>query len=374
MTIHIIQPAIPAYRICFFKNLQKEFKKQDENIMVYAAIRDHLGVESVESSGFNYSLESNIKSLFGGNVLWQTRVKCKFKKGDVLVIDGNPRWINNYSLILYAKINNIPVLWWGQGWAVGSYGTFANIRQHIMRIADGVVLYTDKECLDYVNIGFNSKSTFALNNGLDIEKIDHIICSWDLTRLNKFRDGNGINKCLFWCLFIGRLSKKSEIMLLIKAMSEVNNDIGLIVVGDGPFAEDAKSYSSSLGLQHRIIWAGPIFEESEVAPWMLSASAFVYPGAVGLSLIHGFSYGLPAIVHNDYVWHNPEYAAFENYGNGIAFQRGSFKSLASAIELLIRDECAQKKMSNKAISLVHETYNIRDMVKRFVEAVNMVRD
>ena len=33
---------------------------------------------------------------------------------------------------------------------------------------------------------------------------------------------------------------------------------------------------------------------------------FVYPGEVGLSLIHAMAYGLPCLVHSDRLKHMPE--------------------------------------------------------------------
>ena len=41
---------------------------------------------------------------------------------------------------------------------------------------------------------------------------------------------------------------------------------------------------------------GSIYDEIELAPWFLTADAFVYPENIGLSILHAFGYGLPVRV------------------------------------------------------------------------------
>lgn len=373
MTIYIVQPAIPGYRGAFFRRLQFELLKCGETLSVYAADQDNLGVKSITPVGFDGRLGSKIRTMLGGRALWQTGLNFPLTRGDVLVIDGNPRWLNNYPLLLRAKLQGVPVVWWGQGWSAGSRGHRAKVRQRIMRLADVVILYTDKERDEYLSMGFSLERTFALNNGLDVDSIDGAIAEWDASRIQEFRRANGLDACSHWCIFIGRLTRKSEIGLLIESLAKIRGDIGLIVVGDGPVAGEARDQARALAVEHRIIWAGAHFEECSIAPWMLSASVFVYPGAVGLSLIHGFAYGLPAVIHGDRWGHGPEFAAFENGRNGLTFECGSAHSLACAINQLFDDEARRQVMARRAGALVRETFNVNDMAERFVAAIDGLR-
>ena len=370
MTLHIVQPALPTYRVAFFRELQQELSKRGAHLRVYASPRDFLGVESVPPDGFEADLQSNLSVHLRGHAFWQGGLHVPLARADVLVINGNPRLFSNYALWLRAKLLGIPVIWWGQGWSAGSHGGRSEVRQIIMRLADVVLLYSDKEREEYISRGFAAYRTFALNNGLDIESIDRVSAEWNREKIAAFRKANGLDAYNYWCIFLGRLTRKSEIGLLIESLPAIRGDVGIIALGDGPVAREAKEAARALGVCARVRWVGAQFDENAIAPWMLSASAFVYPGTVGLSLIHAFAYGLPAVVHRDERWHMPEFAAFENSLNGLAFERGSATSLARTVNELFADGERRAAMGKRGRDLVHRTFNVKDMTRRFMEAVD----
>ena len=73
--------------------------------------------------------------------------------------------------------------------------------------------------------------------------------------------------------------------------------------------------------------------EEEISKLYNFCRCFVYPGEVGLSIIHAMSYGLPAIIHNNINHHNPEHAAFTNEVNGLVFDENN-PTLAFELYLL----------------------------------------
>jgi glycosyltransferase involved in cell wall biosynthesis len=339
-------------------------------LRIYASPHDHRDSASVAAAGFDAKLDCPMSVHLGGRLFWQSNLDVPLARGDILIINGNPRFLSNYPLWARARVMGVPVVWWGHGWSGGSFGTRSKVRQRLMRFADAVVLYTDREREDYIALGFAPERTFALNNGLDVQSIDRAIARWDPARIQQFRQAKGLGSCAQWCIFSGRLSSKSGIGLLIECLPAIPNDVGLIILGDGPLAAKTRERARQLGVMSRIVWAGQEFEEDAVAPWMLSASALVYPGAVGLSLIHGFAYGLPAVVHGDRLKQMPEFAAFEDRGNGLSFEFGSATSLASTINKILEDRAQAQAMSRKAIELVHRTFNVEDMSRRFVTAID----
>lgn len=374
MTIHIIQPALPKYRADFFSLLNTELLKINENLIVYATKFDHLGVSSITTNEeFKYNLNSKIIKIFGGKLLWQSNLQITLKPCDILILDGNPRWLNNYIIFVYAKIKKVPVIWWGQGLAVGSNGFLSKVRKKIMCIYDYIILYTDKEVNEYISSGFKSNVLFGLNNGLDFDQITKVCKSWTQDNIGEFKKNNRLTSCNYWCIFIGRITKKSNISQLINSFNFLDKEIGLIIVGDGPYKDEATNLINQLDLSSRVILTGPLFDEDDIAPWMLSSSLFVYPGSVGLSLIHGFSYGLPAVIHNDRFFQNPEYAAFIDSQNGKAFVKDSICSIAESINYLIYNPILRKKMTTSILSMMAETFNTRNMTKRFINVINTIR-
>jgi glycosyltransferase involved in cell wall biosynthesis len=370
LTIHIVQPVLPSYRLALFRQLRQALSQRNATLRIYASPHDHLASESVAAVGFDAKLDCPMSAHFGRRLFWQSKLDVSLARGDILIINGNPRFVSNYPLWVRAKLLGIPVVWWGHGWSGGSFGTRSRLRQRLMRFADAVVLYTDRERDDYVSLGFAPERTFALNNGVDVQSIDLAIARWDPARIQDFRNANGLGSRARWCIFPGRLSSKSGIGLLIECLPAVRNDVGLIVLGDGPLAEKARQRARQLGVWSRIVWVGQQFEEDAIAPWMLSASVLVYPGAVGLSLIHGFAYGLPAVVHGDRLKQMPEFAAFEDHGNGLSFEYGSAASLANTINDILEDPPRAQAMSRTAVELVHRTFNVEDMSRRFVAVID----
>jgi glycosyltransferase involved in cell wall biosynthesis len=370
LTIHIVQPVLPSYRLAFFRQLRSDLSQRNATLRIYGSPHDHRHSASVAPAGFEAKLDCPMSVHLGGRVFWQWKLDVPLAPGDILIINGNPRFLSNYPLWARAKLLGVPVVWWGHGWSGGSFGTRSKLRQWLMRFADAVVLYTDKERDDYIALGFAPDQTFALNNGLDVQSVDRAIARWDPARLQEFRKTNGLGSHAHWCIFPGRLSDKSGIELLIESLPTVRNDVGLIILGDGPLAGLTRERAQQLGVLSRIVWVGQEFEEDAIAPWMLSASVLVYPGAVGLSLIHGFAYGLAAVVHGDRHRQMPEFSAFEDHGNGLSFEYGSANSLATTINSIVADRPRAEAMSRKAIELVHRTFNVEDMSRRFLTVID----
>jgi len=371
--VHVVQPVLPQYRIPFFRRVQERLDKQGMTLRVYASSRDQLGVESVSADGFTAELGPAMSCFLGGRILWQRQLNVPLHSGDVLVLNGNPRLLSNYPLWVRAKRLGVPVLWWGHGWSAGSHGMAAAIRRQIMRIPDGVILYTEKEREQFLALGFSARRTCALNNGLDVESVNAAASAWTEGRLAKFKKDQGLDRLPNWCVFIGRLTAKSKIELLIQSLPKIRADVGLIVLGDGPQAECAKRKAADLGVSTRIVWAGAQYDEPSIAPWMLSASLFVYPGSVGLSLIHAFAYGLPAVLHSISHDHQPEFAAFCEGRNGISFAHGSTTSLAVAVNTLVADSSMTQSLSLAAKGLMQNSFNTTDMAKRFTAAIESTR-
>ncbi|MFQ2560592.1 glycosyltransferase family 4 protein [Aeromonas caviae] len=348
MKIHIIQPSVPKYRVAFFQKISRFY---DVNII--AAKKDFLGVTSnLEIKNVSYLSEF---FSYWDKFFWLKGLPLikGYSKDDVVIINGNPRILNFMLLFIFLKLRSVKTVWWGHGWSAGSRGILSRIRIKMMRLADAVLLYTDYE---KERIGINN--CYALNNGLDSSEIDHVIKA-----ANTERSYEPPIKSL---VFIGRLTEKANFSFLLEALAKTKCNCSLNVIGGGDKDIEFKALADELGVSHRVNWFGSVFDEAEIAKIMLNSHAFIYTGAVGLSLIHAFNYGLPAIVHDSREGHMPEFAAFIDKYNGFSFISGDIDDAANKIDFLFslsNDE--QLKLSNNAKETVNISYNIDDMVQRF---------
>ncbi|MGG5836503.1 glycosyltransferase family 4 protein [Huaxiibacter chinensis] len=345
--IIFVQPAIPKYRIPFFERLMESY-----NIEIFSNKIDFLGVKSVADL-------ANVKwgkgfSAFFSKIFWHRKLPLLrgFRKGDVLVVNGNPRILNYMILLLVCKIRGINTIWWGHGWSAGSYGFFASLRIKMMCIANVVLVYTE-----YEREQLGRENCYALNNGLDSEAIHHAIALSNIA--HRFQDYTRL-------VFVGRITQKAKLAFVIEAMQLLAPTVTLSVIGDGALKKDLMNLAHTKGVAHRITWHGALFSEEDIAQVMLQADVFVYPGSVGLSLIHAFNYGLPSVVHNSREMHMPEYAAFIDGFNGYGYVENDTESFCEAINRYNALSVEQKAiLRDNAFSTVRKTYNVEDMVSRF---------
>ena len=230
---------------------------------------------------------------------------------------------------------------------------------------DKILFYTDREVESFLKLRIFLPLKFrvrALNNGIDQSLIN-------INRIDYRPSLRGPS-----ILFIGRLTAKADFQLLIKALSffEDSEVITVHVVGSSSFPSNIKT---TLQPNHvNIRFHGEIYDEKLIADIANQCRLFVYPGMVGLSLIHAMSYGLPAVVHGDYNYHMPEIAAFKNGSTGISFLRNSPESLYRVLREFMYDLDSLNSMSSNSLSVVRQSYNSRDMAERLISAISEIID
>ncbi|NRP56636.1 MULTISPECIES: glycosyltransferase family 4 protein [unclassified Marinobacterium] len=343
MKIHIIQPAVPKYRIDFFERISSSW-----DVIIHTTKKDFLNVSTFDSD-LNMNISNGFRSIFGF-FFWHSNLPFNiYNKDDIVVVNGNPRIINYMILLIICKIKGVKIIWWGHGRSSTSTNLGTFIRKKIMKVADGVMLYTDNELKDFND--FNN--IIALNNGLDSEEIKSYI-----------KPGNSYIETKTM-IFLGRLTEKSNILLLLESFKYIGTlDLKLYIVGSGPL----KKYVQEIILNNKIpvSLVGSVYDEKDLSELFSKCDLFVYPGSVGLSLIHALNYSLPVLLHNKSSFHMPEYSAFEEGFNGVSFEYGSPLDLAKQIDYFYRLDFNKRKLfSDNAKNTVKNTYNTQDMSNRF---------
>jgi glycosyltransferase involved in cell wall biosynthesis len=154
---------------------------------------------------------------------------------------------------------------------------------------------------------------------------------------------------------------------VLKELCKTHKEILWCVIGQGEREQFLKETISREKLDKYVLWLGSIYDENQLAPWFLSSRVLIHPGAIGLSLLHAFGYGLPVITHGDIENQMPEIAAFENEINGLAFESGSHVSMLSIIENNLFNESKLAALSSNAYITAKTKYNTKVMANRFIE-------
>lgn len=356
--VFVVQQQLPKYRMPLFDKVSKHFGSRFRVFYspgTLGSLTEKVSVEWGDELGA-------VKTLPGGFEWQRGMATLDIKEDDVVVLWGNPRHVSTLALLLRAKFVGSKVIWWGHYWSSTSRRWRQILRFLPMTLADALLFYTDEEIEIFRQDGYNwnrRKVVAALNNGLDIAPIVPHRSPYVASSRERS------------LLFIGRLTDKAELGLGLRALALLGQDApNLHVIGDGKNLRQLQTEAEQLGVKEKVIWHGSIVDEKEISAIANRCQAFLYPGEVGLSLVHAMAYGLPALVHEIRMRHMPEIAAFQNEETGIEFAWSDADSLADTIKTLLSDDDQLERMSGNALNVVDNSFNMDDMAARFIKLVD----
>lgn len=137
-------------------------------------------------------------------------------------------------------------------------------------------------------------------------------------------------------LYVGRLCTEKNLEVLIKAtqiISTKNQNVLLILTGDGPLKKSLQKLSRKLNIASFIDFTGYV-DDARLKLYYQAADIFVMPSTAelqGISVLEAMAYSLPVVAANAKAL--PELV--ENGVNGYLFNPQNFKDLAKKINLLL---------------------------------------
>lgn len=368
--IAIVTDIVPHYRRDFY-----------ERIMTCERFRCMLfcqrEIRGVMLSSVHTELPGPIRELsyFGlkrEKLVWQRLpVAYLWRHFDLYVFYGNPRILSTVIWASLLRLAGRKVIIWGQGHTASAPWLRERIRLSWWRLFDYFFVYTDSEASQLKKSGFKAKTVIGMNNGLNLSSQELQIQRWHRQRLEAWKKAQGLEHRII-VLSCARLEKKNRFDVMIQCMPELIrafDNVLWCVIGDGPMATELKAHAKSVGVDAHILWLGAIYDEEELAAWFLVSKCFVHPGAIGLSLLHAFGYGLPVITHDNARNQMPEIAALRDRWNGLLYRENDPNALLEKIIHLLRDEHTLSEMSNNARAVAATEFNTEIMASRFTELV-----
>lgn len=356
--IRIFQPVVPDYRKALFEGLGRKYGNRIE---IFADARVGVNNVSVPLANMRYNYHCKYHSKFG--FIWQTGFTLRgLSRGDVIVVCGDIRQIALLCITVLARLKRIRVVWWGQHKSATSSSLGVRIRLVIAKFLSDVMLCYTRTGVKYlIERGFDPRRVFATGNTIDQTPIKKAIA--DFKGDGGFNGQTGILCCSV-------LRPKVKLELLLNALSDRRlRDIFLAVIGGGSELNRYKQMARDLGVERQVRWLGEMRDQHLMAPWFLTAKAYVYPGAVGLGILHSLSYGLPVIVHGNAAHQMPEYEVMENGRTGLCFKEDNADDLAEKIlEMISRPEM-REEMSRYCKEVSYSRYTMEKMVENFSAAI-----
>ncbi len=284
---------------------------------------------------------------------------------------GNARLISSLLWTTTLATLGKPVVLAGQAHSAGSSPRGEEMRLRWWRRFKHLLVYTDAGEQYLRSRGFHDHYIRGLNNGLDQASIDAAADRWAPEDLARFAKEQGLTDRTV-TVSLGRVYDRQQLDLFVEALPALvksHPDLLHLVIGDGPMRQSLETRAEQLGVAGHLRWLGAIYEEEQLAPWLLSSNVLIHPGAIGLTLMHAFGYSLPVITHDNPERHNPEFAAFENGTTGSLFREGDSDSLVQCVASLLEDRAAIRTMGDAALEKVQKHYNVEVMVNRFTEVL-----
>lgn len=370
ISVSIQQPSIATYRKSFYEKLNHKVK-----------LKLFYGRDGVPSE-----LTANIENKFSkirlfkiGNryLKWhQAQLTAITAQTDLAILSWDIQYISLWIAIINAKIIRKPFILWGHGYSKQE-SKFRRIFRNIpIYFSAAVILYDYNTAENLRKVKSFTKKIFVAPNSLNYESIAQTILSYKKSQkiLDDFKLKKELNET-FNIVYIGRIYKENKLELLLNAIAHVASryKIKLIIIGkENDYVAQLKLLAEELLISDNLIWVGEVYQETEIAPWMLLAHLSCYPANIGLSLMHSFCYGLPVITDDNIKSHNPEIFALENNVNGLLYTKDSVDDFVIKIEELISNNDKRVKMAKHALETVKLKFNTSKMVDGFVEAINFV--
>lgn len=342
-------PFIPEYRISFFVALERELGEQNISIIFHRfSLRDGRleATNILKSQAFIY--DPLFIDLFF--IKWfSSRIISRLRSYDIIIIPSDFKFISYLYILIIGKILNKKII------VEGQYGKkFKPLRKLIYRYVDGLLFYTSKELSSFITCGRHPYPVAkSWNNGVEVD-------NRNMSMNESLPDKS------FDVVFIGRLTKKSKLHLLIEAINA--STLSCAVIGDGPDFPKYVKLTENKGESARIEFFGEVVDSRQRSTILNSAKVFVYPGDVGLSLIHALHHGLVPVVHNGQS-HMPEIEALKLLEHPIFFNEGSVTSLSASISEALRISQSRDFSRNKLAQAAREEYNTSRMAKTVADLI-----
>jgi len=368
--IIILQPVFTDYRKPFFDRLNEDF----DLAVIHG--ENKTGVKHIHAT---YSRQ--IKSI----KLWTNETNRFFRCFSILKREKPDIFIHYFSIgvvslpfaWLYCKMKGIHFVLWGHG--VNRMAGFnpkrslaSLIKLLYLRNADAVILYgnnAQKILAKYVE----ARKLFVAPNTLDTNSLILIRDKLEKEGIQALKKKLNI-PFKYVLIFIGRLltEKRPDIFLdIIQNLRQTFHDnIGGIIIGDGPERKNIEEKINHDGLQNNMILLGARYDDFLTGQFLFVSDIMLMPGALGLSINHSFCFDCPVVSFertNSGPFHGPEIEHVINDKTG--YLAGTTEELTAWITDYLTNNVIKESIRQN-IRLQLKAMSIDTMINSFYTCFN----
>ncbi len=240
------------------------------------------------------------------------------------------------------------------------------VEMYLAKKTDAIITINkeDYEFAKRMKLRNNGNVYYIPGVGIDIDIIKKV----EVDRTKK-RNEFGVDDNEFLITAVGRLEKNKNVENMIKGIAKTNNNVKLLLCGDGEQANDMKKLAKELNVENRVIFAGfrnDIFEILKLSDAYMLIS---YREGLSRSLMEAMAAGLPCIASN--IRGNVD--LIEDGVGGYLVDPNDVDGIAVAINKIARDINLRNRMGQVNLEKV-ELCSIGNVKKQMKEIYQNVLD
>ncbi len=354
---------IKPYRVPFFNCLNEKYDFK----IIFKRINGSKNITSNlnQISNIDYTVLSHIR---------QFKLIYEIIKNDFdIIIDSL-----EYDILLtylLSKIKGKPLIVWSEEWGWGKKTLRRRVSLFIIRYisnrADALLVPGTKHKEYFISLGNKNEKIFIMPNVSNISfKKEYVKESKKLEKRFNLKNKKVI-------LYVGRLIRRKGVHVLLKAFSyfEDNDDILLMIVGEGKSEQNLKSITKQLNIHENVYFFGYV-ENKDLPPFYLISDLCVVPSVryrmqdPWVFVVNESMYFNRPIVATNAV--GAAFDMIEDGRNGYVVKENQVIDLYLAIKKILNDEKLAKKMGTYSKMIINKNYRYSNMMESFNNAVDYV--
>lgn len=169
-------------------------------------------------------------------------------------------------------------------------------------------------------------------------------------------------------IHVGRLVEWKRVDLLIDALAALKEkfpDAELVIIGNGPEEERLRQQVKRLGILESVVFAGGIYEISDLGKYLLASSVYVLAGMGGLSINDAMFFGKPIVCS---VCDGTEKMLVREGVNGAFFKEGDLADLVAVLSKLLSSPTDLARMGEASRRIIDDEVNVGTVCDRYLAA------
>ena len=306
-----------------------------------------------------------------GKFYWQQGViSLAFKPYQQYIILGEPYCLSSWILLLLIRIQRKKAILWTHGW----YGRENRLKRIIKKIffnlSSCILSYSEYAIRLMQKEGIPVSKMKCIANSLDSEQFRIIRQTLQQTSIYKDHFHNTY-PTIIYC---GRVQRSKKLEILIDCLQQLETygiQANMMIVGKDVDGVNLDLLAKERGLQNRIWFYGPCYDNLLLGEMFYNASICVSPGNVGLTAIHSLSFGCPVVTHNNFANQGPEFESIQDGVTGSFFKENDIIDLVEKIKfwLTISPRC-REYVRKCAYAEIDRKWNVNYQISLLKQILN----